>query len=330
VIKVQRLAASALTLLLLLVTLAPVTGVYAQKDTPIVVGEGAGTYIQGASPTVIGAFDRAISSIDAAPLNGAPKEVKDASFRRRLLELRLVMDVNAFAYDKDKMKGYRDIVDRAYEGVGLFQDIVDFEKELGVPVAPEIIANRRSEMMDTLNLLRDQRMRGEMRGFFSSPLKAPRNNGGPRLWDLMNSKASDEFDATGNAAKLQSGLLSNLQSSDLGIRDIFDPNQALYFHAIRKEMRSVVLLATMYPATNAATTEAIKPLDALVGDYGDVLEAFNSYVFALQNGIDTAKVGAEVSREFEKSQLEKNAFIENHALDTMAVQVNSVRDAHRR
>ena len=98
------------------------------------------------------------------------------------------------------------------------------------------------------------------------------------------------FDATGNAALLQSGILSHLQGSDLGINDIFDPDQALYFHGIRKEMRSVVILSAMYPDTNAATREAVKPLSDLVGDYGDVMEAFNSYVFALQNGMDTSKI----------------------------------------
>jgi len=328
-IMLRRVVAGVLVALLL--TVGPATGVFAQssKDTPIVVGEGAGQYVQAASPTVTGAFDRAITSIDAADLNAPPKAVKDTSFRRRLLELRLVMDVNAFAYDKDKLKTYRDMVDRAYEGTGVFQDIVDFEKELGTPVPPEILDNRRSEMLDALGPLRDQRLRNEMRSFFSKPEKKIRDGGGPRLWDLTGAVATSEFDATGNAAKLQAGILRHLQGSDLGIHDIFDPDQALYFHGIRKEMRSVVLLSAMYPDTNAATREAVKPLDDLVGDYGDVMEAFNSYVFALQNGMDTSKVGAEVVREFEKSQQTKNQFIETNALDTMAAQVNRVRDAHR-
>ena len=325
----RRLVAGALVALLL--TVGPATGAFAQstKDTPIVVGEGAGQYVQAAPPTVTGALERATTAIDGADLNASPKAVKDTSFRRRLLELRLVMDVNAFAYDKDKLKVYRDIVDHAYEGTGIFQDIVDFEKELGTPVPQPIIDSRRAEMIDALGPMRDQRLRNEMRSFFAAPEKKIRDGGGPRLWDLTGAVATNEFDATGNAAKLQAGILNHLQGADLGVNDIFDPDQALYFHGIRKEMRSVVLLSAMYPDTNAATREAVKPLDELVGDYGDVMEAFNSYVFALQNGMDTSKVRAELIREFAKSQETKNAFIETRALDTMAVQVNSVRDAHR-
>jgi hypothetical protein len=330
VTRVRKLAVYALAILLL--SVGPATGAFAQssKDTPIVVGEGVGMYVQAAPPTVIGAFDRAMSEIDAADLNAPPRQVKDTWFRRRLLELRLVMDVNAFAYDKKQMKGYRDLVDRAYEASGVFQDIVDFEKELGITVAPEIVDNRRSEMHDALGPLRTPGVRNEMRRFFSSPEKGPRNGGGPRLWDLTGVVATNAFDATGNAALLQSGLLSRLQGSDLGINDIFDPDQAFYLHEVRKEMRSVVILSAMYPDTNAATREVVKPLVDLVDDYGDVLEAFNSYVFALQNGLDTSKVAPEVAREFERSQLMKNDFIDARALDAMAVQVNSVRDAHRR
>lgn len=327
---VRKLVACALVIFLL--SLGPATAASAQsgKDTPIVVGEGVGMYVQAAPPTVIGAFDRAMNEIDGADLNATPRQVKDTWFRRRLLELRLVMDVNAFAYDKNQMKAYRDLVDRAYEASGVFQDIVDFEKELGITVAPEIVANRRSEMLDALGPLRTPGVRDEMRRFFSQPEKAPRVGGGPRLWDLTGVVASNAFDATGNAALLQSGLLSRLQGSDLGILDIFDPDQAYYLHEVRKELRSVVILSAMYPDTNAATREVVKPLVDLVDDYGDVLEAFNSYVFALQNGLDTSKVAPELVREFERSQLMKNDFIEARALDAMAIQINSVRDAHRR
>src|SRR4051794_155599 len=91
-------------LLLTVLTASPAPAAHAQaapspKDTPIAVGEGAGTYTQAAAPSLTGAFDRVIGELDAAPAGPTPKQVKDLSFRRRFLELRLLMDLNAFAYD---------------------------------------------------------------------------------------------------------------------------------------------------------------------------------------------------------------------------------------
>ena len=134
----------------------------------------------------------------------------------------------------------------------------------------------------------------------------------------------------GNAAELQTGVVRFLQGADLGVTDIFDPDQALHFHNIRREMRSVVLLSTMYPATNEATREVVVPLIEIVDDYGDALEAYNAYTFAVQNGMDTSKVEPELRREFERALMMKQQFVDTHALDAMAVAINSVREAHRR
>ena len=287
-------------------------------------------YVQAAAPSLIGAFDRAVSEIDAAGADWTPKQVKDASFRRRLLELRLLMDTNAFAYNRDLLKQYRDIVDHTYESVGIYQDIVDIEKELGTTVNPDVVEGRRVEMNDGLAAMRNLNVRQAMRSFFAAPLTAPRRGGGPGLWDLTGSVATNSFDATGNAAELQSGIVRFLQGSDLGVTDIFDPNQALHFHNIRREMRSVVLLSTMYPATNEATRDVVVPLVELIDDYGDVLEAYNAYTYAVQNGLDTTKVEPELRREFDRALMMKEQFVETHALDAMVIRINQVRDAHRR
>jgi hypothetical protein len=300
------------------------------KDTPYVIGSGVGQYVQAAGPSVTGAFDRAMVEIDSITGELTPRQVKDLSFRRRLLELRLLMDDNAFAYDKDRLKGYRDIVDHAYESVGVFQDVADFEKELGTTVAPEVIASRRIEMNEALVAIRDPKLRSEMRRFFSTPLSAPRKGGGPGLWDLTGSVATNSFDAIGNAAELQTGVVRFLQGSDLGVTDIFDPNQALHLHNIRREMRSVVLLSTMFPAISESTRDVVAPLIELIDDYGDVLEAYNAYTFALQAGLDTEKVKTELIREFERSQMIKSQFVENRALDALAIRLNAIRDSHRR
>jgi hypothetical protein len=330
--------ARVLALVLVLVTAWPVTGASAQgtpspKDTPIVVGGGTGQYTQVAGTSLTGAFDRAIGEIDAASPTASPNEVKDASFRRRLLELRLLMDVNAFAYDEDRLQEYRDIVDRAYEAIGLYQDIAVIQKELKTEVRAEIVGDRRYEMNDALGPLRTPNVRTEMRRFLSRPLNAVRSGNGqgaPRIWDLAATTADRRLDAAGNAALVQAGLVAYLQRSQLSVTNIFDPTESLHFHFIRRQVRNVVILSAMYSATSDVTRDVVEPLDDLVDKYGDVTDAWTAYVYAQQNGMDTTAVAAEMQREFDIAQATKNQFVEARALDAMAARLISVRNAHRR
>src|SRR5215213_2228704 len=122
---VRRVVAWMLVVAALLVAWPPV-GASAQatpRETPFVAGDGAGLYTQAAAPSLVGAMDRALGDMDATPGDATPRQVRDAAFRRRLLELRLLMDLNSYAYDRDRMRPYRDIVDRGYEAVGVYQDI---------------------------------------------------------------------------------------------------------------------------------------------------------------------------------------------------------------
>jgi hypothetical protein len=327
----RKLMACALAIVLLATW--PANGAFAQaspKDTPIVVGEGAGRYVEGAAPALTGAFDRAIGEIDAAPWPLTPDQVKDLSFRRRLLELRLLMDVNTYAYDRGRMQGYRLIVDQAYQGVGVYQDVSVIQKLIGAEVSPEVVNQREAEMDEALAPLRDEGIRDEMRGFFADPLEKPRNGGAPRLWDLAEVSADDGYDATGNAALLQAGVVHYLQSTDLGVVDIFDPNQALQFHAVRRQIRAVILLSKMFPDTSAATADVMTPLTDLVDQYGDVTDAYAAYVYLQQVGGDTSAIADKLQREFEKAQLMKAQVVDSHALDPVAIQLSAVRDAHQR
>jgi hypothetical protein len=329
----KRRVAAWLLIAMMVVAGWPASAVWAQakpKDTGPVVGNGDGTYVQAAGVSTVGALDRVVSELDGVPNNPSPQDVKDASWRRRILELRLQMDFNAFAYDKVKLKGYRDLVDRAYESAGVYQDVSVYEKELAPQTVPQPVKDQRlREMNEALAIFRNGGQRGELRSFLSAPEKNIRKGGGPGLWDLTGSRASNNLDAVGNAAEFQSGIVRYLQGADLGVNNITDPNQAAQFHLIRKHMRDVVILSAMYPPISDATRDAIKPIDDLVDDYGDVMDAFNSYEFAQQNGMDTDKVAAELQREFGVAQTSKNAFIDAHALDALALQLNGVRDAHR-
>jgi hypothetical protein len=248
---IRRVAAWLLVAVLL--TAWPSQGAWAQanpKDTGFVVGEGNGTYIQAASVSLLGAYDRALGELDAAGPDVTPRQAKDASYRRRFLELRLLMDFHAFAYDRDQMKMYRDVVDRAYEGMGIYQDITDIEKELGISVSQDVVNQRKAEMNEAVGPMRDGTLRNNMRSFLAQPLRAPRTGGGPGLWDLIGTKPSTGWDNVGNSADFQTGILRYLQGADLGINDPFNPDQAHYFHYIRKQIRDVVILSAMYPATS--------------------------------------------------------------------------------
>lgn len=328
-----KLAASALLIATLLVGPAPAALAQNSKDAPIVVGEGEGRYEDAAAPTMVGAFDRAIGELDAMPWPPSPEEVKAASFRRRFLELRLLMDVNAFAYDRDKIKEYREEVDAVYEGIGQYQDLSVIKKELKIELDPDLVNGRLAEMNNALGPIRDGRTRSEMRSFLARPLREMRTGNGlraPGIWDFAGVTATPSYDAVGNAALLQTQTLRSLQSTDLGVMDVFDTDQVLYFHWVRRQVRNIVILSAMYPDTKAATADVIKPLDELVDDYGDVVDAFNAYVFALRSGIDLDAPRAELIREFGNAQAQKDDVLNSGALDVVASRLGAVRDAHRR
>jgi hypothetical protein len=143
-------------------------------------------------------------------------------------------------------------------------------------------------------------------------------------------RASDQFDSTGNAALLQSGIVHSLQDADLGVIDILDPAQEAQFHIIRKRLRSALLLASLFPATGEAVQDVRKPLDDLVSAYGATNDAYTIYVYAKEAGIGADAAADKVRSEFENAQGVKNQVVESHALDTLAIRLNGVRDTHRR
>src|SRR5215212_4677209 len=214
----RRLAACVLVFVLM--AASPATGVLAQdKETSFVAGGGQGRYAAAAPAQLMGAFDRAMAELDATSAEASPEEVKAASFRRRILELRLLMDLDALAYDGNRMKGYRDTVDRVYESVGVYQDLAVIKKQLDVEVSQDVVNGRRAEMNDALWPLRDQRMRGELRRFFGAPLKAPRSGKAlrtPRIWDVAGALPTDNFDSTGNAA------VQDVRQPVLDMIDVYD------------------------------------------------------------------------------------------------------------
>jgi hypothetical protein len=288
-------------------------------------------YSQQVAGVLIGQFDRAMGEIDAAPGNMSPTDVKNATFRRRLLELRLLMDTNNFAYNHDQMKTYRDVIDAAYQAIGDYQDISVIQKLVpSIQINQDIINVRLNQMNDTMGPLRDQGWRNEVHSFFSDPRPNVRTSpGSPRLWDEAEVRASDQYDQVGNAALLEASILRHLQNQDLGIADIRNPDQKIYFHDVRKEMRSIIVLSSLLPDTAAATQDVTKPLQSFVDDYGNANDAYTAWDMANQMGSGVDDANTLLDQMFAKAQDEKNDLIASNGLAAMAERLEAVRDAHR-
>jgi len=287
-------------------------------------------YSRQAAAALISQFDRTMGEIDGVPNAPTSAEVKDMTFRRRLLELRILMDTNSFIYNHDLMKANRDIVDGAYQAVGEYQDISVNEKLLSVDVPPDIENARLNQMNEMLDPLRDQGTRSSMRAFFSDPRPTVRSSAGsPRLWDDAGTRASDSFDQVGNASLLGASILRNLAGQDLGVADIFNPDQVVQFHAVRKELRSVVVLATLFPEMNDSIQDVAKPLADFVSHYGDTHDAYDARELAKQIGVDLGPISDKLSKEFSQAQDAKNVVVSQNALNVAADRLERVRDAHR-
>jgi hypothetical protein len=288
-------------------------------------------YSQQVAGVLIGQFDRTMGEIDAAPANPSPTDVKGLTYRRRILELRLLMDTNSFMYNHDQMKVFRDAVDAAYQAIGDYQDVSVIEKDLdGFHVNADVVNARLNQMNDSLGPLRDDTWRNQIRSFFSDPRPNVRSSpGSPRLWDEAGTRASDSYDQVGNVALLQAAVFRHLAGQDIGVTNIFDPDQIVQFHAIRKDVRSMLVLMSMFPETNDAIQDVYKTLDDLNDHYDDTHDAYNAWIIAQQEGLDPSTIAVKLSHEFDQAQDAKNAVISSDALNVAAQHLEALRDAHR-
>src|SRR4051812_14335825 len=152
--------------------------------SPVTIA-GTGSYSEVAGSAVVEAFDRAMQELDGWPEQASPTDVKNATLRRRLLELRILMDYAAYVYDPNLLGTFRQIVDDAYERVGLYQDLDVVQTILQTPIKPDIVNVRQIRMNVALAALRSPNIRSIMRGFLAAPSSsiltlAPKDT--PRLW----------------------------------------------------------------------------------------------------------------------------------------------------
>ena len=101
-----------------------------------------------------------------------PEGARESSFRRRILELRLLMDLFAYAYDPEPLSTYRELVDDAYERV-------DGRAVVGVDTAPGGDEHLCSAEVGDFAVADGGESRGERRGW-RAKARAIQQRGGER------------------------------------------------------------------------------------------------------------------------------------------------------
>ena len=270
---------------------------------------------------------------DALPQYPSPDQVKASQLRKRLLDLRLILDLNAFAYEPGKLEAYRGAIDEAYEEIGQYKDLFDVQKIDGAPIDPTVAAERLAKMNVALAPFRLPSFREDLNAFFyeraATPLSlAPGDR--PRLWQIAQVTPNDNLTSAGNAALLVESLLRNLSGEGLTVADIFDPAQEERFHDVRKALRSALVLVDMFPSLSAQTAEVREPLAELVDDYGDTNDALIAYRAAQESGRQLDERAAAVSEEFAKAQARAAEFVEGGQLEAYASRLGGTLAGYQR
>lgn len=301
--------------------------------TPSFTITANGAYQEVAGSILVDAFDRAMGDLDGFPEGIAPDQARSSTFRRRLLELRLLMDQYAFAYDPEPLGTFREMVDDSYERVGGYQDIPVVSQLLQVGFRPDLVNLRQLRMNVALAGLRSPSVRTAMKGFISAPPGVTYSLAGkdiPRIWQIAKQTPSSQLDAVGNMAMLGASALAGIQGDNPYVADVFDPVQEAHFHDIRKALRSTLLLLMMYPETREAAQPLAEPLFALVSQYGDVNDAFVAYRLAPTLGANQEQAAALLRAEFVKAQRRQQAVQDARSFDAVIGALSAVQQRHQR
>jgi hypothetical protein len=331
----------AFVLLLAVLIAGPAGPTYAQGSggqqpaipaSPVTI-TATGSYAQVGSAAVVGAFDRTMQELEAWPEQSTPTDVKNATFRRRLLELRLLMDYAAFSYDPNLLGTFRGLVDDSYEQVGRYQDLDVVQGLLQAPITPDLVNVRQIRMNVALASLRSPTVRSAMRAFLASPSSSIRSLDAkdvPLLWKTAGQTPTDQLDGVGNGAMFGASTLAGVQASGPFVADVFDPVQEAHFHDIRKGTRAILLLMNMFPDTSKALVGSAEPLFALVSQYGDVNDAFTAYRLAPTLGVGQDAAAAFLRDEFIKAQARQQAVVDAHSFDAVIARLQQVQQQHQR
>jgi hypothetical protein len=267
-----------------------------------------------------------LAEVDALPDDPDPSQVKQSPLRKRLLDLRLIMDLNAFAYRQHDFGQYRDQVDAAYESLGAYKDLFDQQKLTGLPIDQD----RRAERLETLNAaldwFRDPENRRELQHFIAAPADHPLtldDKEQPRLWRLAETLPNGDLNSVANAALLSSLVLTNLERDGVLVDDILNPDDEAHFHDIRKAMRSVLVLADMFPSLAQATADRREPLADLVDAYGEVNDRSIAYHDAQDDHGDVDTRASELQIAFAQAQKLVKKYVDSGQLDNYVARLDT-------
>lgn len=239
------------------------------------------------------------------PPNASPAQVKASPLRKRLLDLRLMLDFNAFLYAPERMGPMRDQVDAAYEAIGVFKDLFDQSELTGEPIDPAEEAARAAAMKDSLEWLRNADRRAAFLQFLRSPdgtvLDLERKDQ-PRLWKVADVTPNGDQSALAIVALVGGNGLTNLLNQGLLVDDILDAEQEAKFHDVRKALRSILVLVDMFPTAEDVVGDQREPLATLVEAYGEVNDASIAYHEALATDRDVRERRDELVKEYKKAR----------------------------
>jgi hypothetical protein len=241
----------------------------------------------------------------ALPLDVTPEQMKASDLRKRLLDLRLMMDFNAYIYDPSRLEPIREQVDAAYENTGLYKDLYDQSKLTGEPIDPAEQAGRAAAMNASLVWLRDDAQRQAMAEVLRRPgqkILDFTNKETPRLWRFADVTPVDGQSSLATVALLCANGLANLERDGLLVDDILDADQEAQFHDVRKALRSILVLVDMFPTASDTVGEMREPLAKLVDAYGDVNDASIAYHDAEAAGRDEDARREELQKAYKKAQ----------------------------
>jgi hypothetical protein len=246
------------------------------------------------------------------PIDAGPDEVKASPLRKLLLDLRLMMDFNAFLYETEKFRLVRDRVDASYESIGLYKDLFDQAKLTGDSIDPAERRRRAEEMNASLEWLRDPLMRREMAGIMKAPEVAMvdlERADQPRIWKIADITPVGGKSSLATVALLAANALHNLGEAGLLVDDILDLEQEERFHDVRKALRSVLVLVDMFPTAARVIGDLRKPLAEVVSAYGDVNDASIAYHTAIADGRPTGELRADLVKSYRKAHRVAEGFV---------------------
>jgi hypothetical protein len=328
-----------LVAVLLLASLATSDGVAAAQTTgpdgtpQVEASSETLRYSEGALPELLTHYWIVMSGVDSLPAYPTPQQAKETDVRKRILDLRLIMDLNAFAYEPGQFEAYRDAIDAAYEQVGQFKDLFDIQDLTNEPIDSVAQGERLAKMNVALAPFRFPGFRDDIKNFFynhsGQPLSLELKNQ-PRIWQIAKQNPSDSYDSVGNAAMLGASVLVNLKSNGMLVDDITNPEQEASFHDVRKALRSVLVISDMFPTLTAAASDSRDGLAKVVKAYGKTNDEFVAFHEAQASGRSLDQRVNELRASYAQTRDAVNQWSGSNQLDAFARALRNVSESHRR